>query len=130
MTDAAGGERAERAIAAIVEVLSRRGEVYRVVLFGSRARRDHRSRSDIDLAVDAAGASARQWQEIEEIIDDAPTLLPIDLVARSARRAGVASPSLRSKLPTRSPWPGASPIHAGSIAGRAFTTSRAGPIMT
>ncbi len=85
--------RAARAIDAIVASLAPRARVTRVVLFGSRARRDHAARADIDLAVEAPGASATEWQEIEEIVDAAETLLPIDLV-----RLDTAPPELRERI--------------------------------
>lgn len=55
-------------------------EVDAVWLYGSRARGDHRSRSDIDLAVSAPRASEAAWSRICELVADADTLLPIDLV--------------------------------------------------
>lgn len=58
--------------------LARRHGARRLVLFGSRARGDHRERSDIDLAVyDMPEAEqARFWLEAEEL----PTLLKLDIV--------------------------------------------------
>lgn len=73
-------DRAALAIALLVAHLAERAEVRRAVLFGSRARGDHAPRSDIDLAVEAPDASPHQWQEIQELIDEAETLLPIDRV--------------------------------------------------
>jgi len=49
-----------------------------LVLYGSRARGDHRPRSDIDLAVRAPSADAAQWQQVLDIVDEADTLLGID----------------------------------------------------
>lgn len=49
-------------------------------LYGSRARGDHRSRSDIDLAVICPRASMQDWLQVLEIIDEADTLLKIDCV--------------------------------------------------
>lgn len=51
-----------------------------VYLFGSRARGDNRSRSDIDLAVYCPQATQIQWRKIQDIIEDADTLLEIDCV--------------------------------------------------
>lgn len=51
-----------------------------IYLFGSRARGDHRERSDIDLAILCPSASENDWQSILGIIDDADTLLPIDCI--------------------------------------------------
>lgn len=64
----------------------------RLVLFGSRARGDHRSRSDIDLAVfglDPALAG-RLRLDLEEL----PTLLEFDLVCVDAR----TSPELLTNI--------------------------------
>jgi proline iminopeptidase len=52
----------------------------RLILFGSRARGDHRPRSDVDLALDTPTAAhadvAVFWQWCQ---DDAPTLLHIEV---------------------------------------------------
>jgi len=49
-------------------------------MYGSRARGEHRSRSDIDLAVWCPRADDRDWQQILLIVEDADTLLPIDII--------------------------------------------------
>ena len=54
-------------------------------LFGSRARGDHRERSDIDLAIECPSASEAQWQQVLAIIDEADTLLPIDCLRLDAQ---------------------------------------------
>lgn len=64
----------------IAEELSQVPSVESVILYGSRARGDHRERSDIDLAVVCPGASSRDWFDLTNIIDEARTLLKIDLV--------------------------------------------------
>ncbi len=52
-----------------------------VWLFGSRARGDHRQRSDIDLAVWAPTTGPRQWDAVVQWLQErAPTLLLIDVV--------------------------------------------------
>lgn len=54
--------------------------VERVILFGSRARGDHGQRSDIDLAVEAPGATLADRARMAELVEDAPALVGIDLV--------------------------------------------------
>ncbi len=53
-------------------------------LFGSRARGDHRERSDIDLAIECPTASEAQWQQVLTIVEEADTLLPIDCIRLDA----------------------------------------------
>ena len=52
-----------------------RNDLHRVILFGSRARGDYKSRSDIDLAV-AGGNVPQFWLDMEE----ASTLMSFDIV--------------------------------------------------
>jgi predicted nucleotidyltransferase len=54
--------------------------VQAVWLFGSRARGDARERSDIDLAILCPSATAAEWQQVLDIIEDADTLLMIDAI--------------------------------------------------
>lgn len=54
--------------------------VNHVYLYGSRARGDHRPRSDIDLAIDCPDATSQDWREVLDIIDSADTLLAIDIL--------------------------------------------------
>ena len=58
--------------------LARQHGAQRLVLFGSRARGDHRERSDIDLAVYGMPKEhqAAFWLDAEEL----PTLLKFDIV--------------------------------------------------
>ena len=49
-----------------------------VWLFGSRARGDNESRSDIDLAVICPKASDSEWSRIMDLVEEADTLLEID----------------------------------------------------
>ena len=52
-----------------------------VILFGSRARRDHHARSDYDIAIVAPVGSRENWSEFSELVlEDAPTLHQIDLL--------------------------------------------------
>jgi predicted nucleotidyltransferase len=54
--------------------------VHAVWLFGSRARGTARERSDIDLAILCPGASVEEWQAVLDIVEEADTLLSIDVV--------------------------------------------------
>jgi predicted nucleotidyltransferase len=67
--------------------------VKRVLLFGSWARGDHGPRSDIDLAVEAPGASLADRARMAELVEEAPTLLAIDLV-----RLDLADAALRREI--------------------------------
>jgi predicted nucleotidyltransferase len=49
-------------------------------LFGSRARGDHRKKSDIDLAIICPNATDDDWLKIDHIIEEADTLLKIDCI--------------------------------------------------
>ncbi len=67
-------------ISALAERIGQNTHVERVVLFGSRARGDERERSDIDLAVIGPDITRPEWTDIWCLVDDAPTLLSIDLL--------------------------------------------------
>ncbi len=49
-------------------------------LYGSRARKDNRERSDIDIAIVCPRANEEDWQQIVSIIENADTLLKIDCI--------------------------------------------------
>ncbi len=51
--------------------------VEKIILFGSRARGDYFTNSDIDLAIEAPTANEKDWLKILQIIDDADTLLKL-----------------------------------------------------
>jgi len=51
-----------------------------VWLYGSRARGENRSRSDIDLAIACPTASHEEWMQVLDIVENADTLLKIDIV--------------------------------------------------
>lgn len=61
--------------------------VHAIWLFGSRARGDHRPRSDIDLAIVCPDASAEDWLTVLSVVDEADTLLRIDCVRYDAEPA-------------------------------------------
>lgn len=64
----------------VVAILKRFPEVRRVILFGSWAIGDWDERSDIDIVVSATGIDFRRWAVIAAVVDEARTLLRIDLV--------------------------------------------------
>jgi predicted nucleotidyltransferase len=81
---------------AVLRLVARLGaepSVQRVILFGSRVRGDAHPRSDVDLAIEAPGASARDWLRLGDIAEDADTLLSIDLV-----RLDQAPEALRERI--------------------------------
>lgn len=62
--------------------LAARSGASRMVLFGSRARGDHRERSDIDLAV--WGLKGMDVGRLRLALEELPTLLSFDLVCADA----------------------------------------------
>lgn len=54
--------------------------IEKIYLYGSRARGDHKSRSDIDLAIVCPDANENDWYTVLDLIDNADTLLKIDCV--------------------------------------------------
>jgi predicted nucleotidyltransferase len=64
-------------------------EVRRVILFGSRARGTAQERADVDLAIEAPGATSRQWLDLLAELEEAPTLLCIDAVRLEEAPAGL-----------------------------------------
>jgi len=54
--------------------------VREVRLFGSRATGHARRASDIDLAISAPDATADQWLELTDAIDEAPIIYEFDVV--------------------------------------------------
>ncbi len=77
----------------VAQKLQHFAQIERIYLFGSRARGDAQPRSDIDLAISCPMADARVWASICEAVDDADTLLRIDVV-----RLEEASPELAGRI--------------------------------
>ena len=71
--------RAEEVIQAVAE-LCRHFSAVEVILFGSRAKGTARERSDIDVAVSGVKDFDALAEQIEEQIEELPTLYSIDLV--------------------------------------------------
>ena len=76
--------REDQILAWIREGLARYGKElagHRVILFGSRGRRDHRPRSDFDIGViGERPLSAREFHRIGDFLEGLPTLYRIDWV--------------------------------------------------
>src|SRR3990167_8513168 len=66
----------------------------RVWVFGSRARYDWRARSDLDLALDAPGWSAKDFLRIKERMKDLPIVYPLDVV----HWQGVSTPEFVAQI--------------------------------
>jgi predicted nucleotidyltransferase len=66
------------------QALTRYPCIEAIWLFGSRARQDNQERADIDLAVLCPKARFEDWCQIEDTVDNADTLLKIDLVRLDA----------------------------------------------
>ena len=54
--------------------------VREVRLFGSRATGTARRASDIDLAISAPDATAEQWLELTDVLEEAPIIYEFDVV--------------------------------------------------
>ena len=54
--------------------------VREVRLFGSRATGTARRTSDIDLAISAPDATAEQWLELTDVLEEAPIIYEFDVV--------------------------------------------------
>lgn len=81
-------------LAALLRTFRRFPWVREVRLFGSRATGHARRASDIDLAVSAPDATADQWLEFAEALDEAPIIYEFDVVR--AERAH--NPRLMEKI--------------------------------
>ena len=68
------------AIRAIVREAKQSLALRGALLFGSRARGDARPASDIDLALEHDSTDAEWAAFVNRMADEAPTLLPVDLV--------------------------------------------------
>jgi len=54
-------------------------EVNKVILFGSRARKDYRQGSDIDIAIDAPGMMSSAFSQVWNAVDDLPIIYTLDI---------------------------------------------------
>ncbi len=81
-------------LAALRRTFRRFPSVREVRLFGSRATGHARRASDIDLAISAPDATAEQWMELTDALDEAPIIYEFDVV----RTERVHNPRLIEKI--------------------------------
>lgn len=63
-----------------IQKLSALPFIEEIWLFGSRARGDNQPRSDIDIAIICPNATDKNWHQVNDIIENADTLLKIDCI--------------------------------------------------
>jgi uncharacterized protein len=83
----------DQVLAEIVQAARRSLDVRRAILFGSRARGDDRANSDIDLAFEHGSTDAQWAAFVNQMAEQAPTLLALDLVD-----LGRTTPELRARI--------------------------------
>lgn len=83
-----------RDLAVLASTFERFPFVREVRIFGSRATGHARRASDIDLAISAPEASAAQWQELTESLDEAPIIYELDVI----RTEQAHNPRLTEKI--------------------------------
>lgn len=64
----------------LVDIISENKHVEKIILFGSRARGDAEDKSDIDIAIVCPGITDRAWIDLCENIENAHTLLEINVI--------------------------------------------------
>ena len=84
----------ERDLAILRRTFGRFPCVREVRLFGSRATGTARRASDIDLAISAPDATADQWLELTEALEEAPIIYEFDVV----RTERATHPRLKEKI--------------------------------
>ncbi|MEK6301979.1 MAG: nucleotidyltransferase domain-containing protein [Acidobacteriota bacterium] len=70
----------DKDIEALCGALSRFPSVQEVRVFGSRATGSARRASDLDLAISAPNATAEEWADLFEALEQAPIIYELDLV--------------------------------------------------
>ena len=84
----------EKDLKIIQDILSGMEFVQGVKVFGSRALNQFRRNSDLDLAVTAPDATAEQWQNLREALEEAPIVFDVDLL----RMNSTMPQTLRAKI--------------------------------
>lgn len=89
-----GHQLPQRVVEAIVATLSADPRVWRVVLFGSRARGQAREGSDIDLCLEGKGLDLDAQLALAERLDELDLPWKIDLLVMD----GIQDPALRERI--------------------------------
>jgi predicted nucleotidyltransferase len=81
MKDRFAGEIPEEKLERIVKIIIRTVNPDRIILFGSRAKGDHRKGSDIDIAVDGGrDLTHRERRKLKEELDKVAGIYTLDLI--------------------------------------------------
>jgi predicted nucleotidyltransferase len=68
-------------IVPLIDLIAREARPRRIILFGSRARGNHRPISDVDLAVEGRACTDETWTRLlVSLAEGAHTLFKVDLV--------------------------------------------------
>lgn len=67
-------------VEAVLQEVRRIPEVEKAYLFGSRAQGDAGAMSDVDIALSCPTIDRKRWEAIAEVVEDAETLLDVDVV--------------------------------------------------
>ncbi|MGH9427356.1 MAG: nucleotidyltransferase family protein [Terriglobia bacterium] len=70
----------DKDLLALRGALARFPSVREVRVFGSRATGSARRASDLDLAISAPNATAQEWADLFEALEEAPIIYELDLV--------------------------------------------------
>lgn len=81
-------------VESLQRVFARFPVVRRVLVFGSRATGGARRASDIDLAVEAPGATATEWSDLVEALDQTSVPYEMDVVRLDTLQQG----ALRARI--------------------------------
>lgn len=64
----------------IINVCTSFSSVKRIIVYGSRARGDYRTGSDIDIAIDAPNMTDAEFSRLWNSLDDLPIIYTMDIV--------------------------------------------------
>jgi len=67
-------------VEAVLREVLRFPEIEKAYLFGSRAQGDAGTMSDVDIALSCPDIDRRRWEAIAEAVQDAETLLDVDVI--------------------------------------------------